>query len=307
MNAAEMGKVAVLYGGWSAEREVSLQSGQAVHAALRRRQVDAHLVDASPATVLGLAGQDFARVFIALHGRGGEDGQVQAALELQALPYTGSGLAASALAMNKAMTKAVWQAAGVPTPPSRLLGADFVAARVVEELGLPLFVKPATEGSSIGMSKVLRAEDLMAAHQEAARFDARVLVERFIDGQEYTAAVLNGRALPLIRVEPRASFYDYHAKYQAEDTAYLCPCGLPPGQERALQALCLQAFDACGASGWGRLDFFLDRQGQPWFLELNTVPGLTSHSLVPKAASAAGIDFDELVWQILQSSTEPRS
>ncbi len=304
MSARDYGKVAVLCGGWSAEREVSLVSGRAAFEALRRQGVEAELIDATPARVLGLAGEGFQRVFIALHGRGGEDGQVQAALELQGLPYTGSRMAASALTMDKAVTKALWRSLDIPTPPSLLLRGGFDPAAVVEALGLPIFVKPANEGSSIGMSKVSRAEDLVAAHAAAAGYDRAVLAERFIDGQEYTASILQGQALPLIRVQPAAEFYDYHAKYQAEDTAYHCPCGLPAGREAELQALCLRAFETSGASGWGRVDFFVDRDGAPWCLEVNTVPGLTSHSLVPMAARAAGIDFEQLMLRILDTSLE---
>ncbi len=307
MKPQDLGKVAVLHGGWSAEREVSLESGQHAHAALLRRGVDALLIDATPERVLSLRSEAVDRVFIALHGRGGEDGQVQAALELQGLPYTGSGLAASALSMDKAMTKSVWRSHGVPTPASMVLPADFDPAAVVAELGLPIFVKPMSEGSSIGMSKVCDVAGLRPAYALAAQFDRRILAERFIAGQEYTAAILNGRALPLIRVQPKAEFYDYHAKYQAQDTAYHCPSGLSAEREAQLQQLALRAFSVCGARGWGRVDFFLDEAQQPWCLEINTVPGLTGHSLVPMAAAAAGIDFDELVWQILLGSVEAQS
>jgi D-alanine-D-alanine ligase len=307
MNAAALGKVAVLHGGWSAEREVSLESGRHAQAALQRRGVDSTLIDASPNVVLNLKRDGYARVFIALHGRGGEDGQVQAALELQGLAYTGSRVAASALAMNKRMTKQVWASTNIPSPASLTLAADFDAKAVVTALGLPIFVKPASEGSSIGMSKVTRVDQLAAAYAAAAPFDPCVLAERFVDGAEYTAAILNGRALPLIRVQPQAEFYDYHAKYVAEDTGYHCPCGLPAEEEQALQALCLKAFFAVGAQGWGRVDFFIDKAGAPWCLEVNTVPGLTSHSLVPMAARAAGLDFDELIWQILLSSVEAKA
>ena len=304
MSPESVGKVAVLYGGWSAEREVSLQSGRQAHAALLRLGVDADLIDATPAKVLSLAADGYQRVFIALHGRGGEDGQVQAALELQGLPFTGSGMAASALAMSKSMTKKIWQAEGLPTPPSVLLSAGFDAKAVVAELGLPIFVKPASEGSSIGMTKVMHANELQGAYEAAAAFDTQVLAESFVQGQEYTASILNDQSLPLIRVAPKAEFYDYHAKYIAEDTGYHCPCGLPPEQEAEFAALTLRAFKAIGVSGWGRVDFFVDQQSQPWLLEVNTVPGLTSHSLVPMAARAAQIDFDQLVWKILLSSCE---
>lgn len=300
----DMGRVAVLHGGWSAEREVSLQSGAQAFAALERLGVDAALIDATPEAVLGLKAAGFDRVFIALHGRGGEDGTIQAALELQGLPYTGCGVGASALAMSKAQTKRIWRSENLPTPRSVILQAGFDPETVVAELGLPIFVKPASEGSSIGMTKVNRADDLPAAYSAAVQFDAQVLAEQFIDGQEYTAAILNGRALPLIRVQPKAEFYDYHAKYQAEDTGYHCPCGLPPEQEQRFAALALQAFDAVGGRGWGRVDLFADAAGQPWLLEVNTVPGLTTHSLVPMAAKAVGIEFDQLIWQILLTSEE---
>ncbi len=303
-SAQDMGRVAVLYGGWSAEREVSLQSGAQAFAALQRLGVDASLIDATPEQVLGLKAAGFDRVFIALHGRGGEDGTVQAALALQGLPYTGCGVAASALAMSKAQTKRIWRAEKLPTPRSVLLRAGFDPTGVVAELGLPIFVKPASEGSSIGMSKVSRVEDLAAAYAAAAQFDEQVLAEQFIDGLEYTATILDGEVLPLIRVQPQAEFYDYHAKYQAEDTGYHCPCGLPAEQEQRCAALALEAFDAVGGRGWGRVDLFVDQQGQPWLLEVNTVPGLTTHSLVPMAARATGIDFDQLIWRILLTSEE---
>ena len=302
--AQDMGRVAVLYGGWSAEREVSLQSGAQACAALKRLGVDAHLIDATPDAVLGLKAAGYERVFIALHGRGGEDGIVQAALELQGLPYTGCGVGASALAMSKAQTKRIWQAEQLPTPRSVLLQPGFDPQAVVQALGLPIFVKPASEGSSIGMTKVTHAQELATAYAAAARFDSQVLAEQFIHGQEYTASVLNRQVLPLIRVQPQAVFYDYHAKYQAEDTAYHCPCGLPQEQEQAIAELVLRAFDAVGARGWGRVDLFVDQEAKPWLLEINTVPGLTTHSLVPMAAKALGIDFDQLIWQILLTSEE---
>lgn len=300
----DMGRVAVLYGGWSAEREVSLQSGAQAYAALKRLGVDAHLVDATPEVVLGLKAAGFERVFIALHGRGGEDGTVQAALELQGLPYTGCGVGASALAMSKAQTKRIWQAEQLPTPRSVLLQPGFDPQAVVQALGLPIFVKPASEGSSIGMTKVMHADELAAAYAAAVRFDSQVLAEQFIHGQEYTASILNRQVLPLIRVQPQAAFYDYHAKYQAEDTAYHCPCGLPQEQEQAIAELVLHAFDAVGARGWGRVDLFVDQDARPWLLEINTVPGLTTHSLVPMAAKAQGIEFEQLIWQILLTSEE---
>ena len=304
MRAADLGRVAVLHGGWSAEREVSLESGRNAHEALLRRGVDATLIDATPARVLGLAAAGFERVFIALHGRGGEDGQVQAALELQDLPYTGSRQAACALAMHKPWTKQVFEASGLPTPRWRQLGEGFDPQAVAAELGLPIFVKPGAEGSSIGMTRVSSAEELPAAYARAREYDSRVLAERFIQGGEYTATVLNGEPLPLIRIAPAQGYYDYHAKYQAEDTAYHCPCGLSEDQEQRLRELALSAYQVIGVRGWGRVDFMLDADGAPWLLEVNTVPGLTTHSLVPMAARAAGIDFDELIWRILLTSTE---
>lgn len=307
MNAqvADFGKVAVLMGGWSAEREVSLQSGKAVLAALQARGVDAHGVDVTRDRLLGLRAAGFNTAWIALHGHGGEDGVAQAVLEVQGIAYTGSGVAASALAMDKARCKAVWAASGIPTPPLRLLLASTNFISVANDLGLPLFVKPAAEGSSLGMSRVDDAQMLAPAWRKASEFSSQVLAERFIDGPEYTAAVLGGEVLPLLRIETDHDFYDYHAKYEANDTRYHCPCGLQADTEQRLAKLCKQAFDAVGACGWGRVDFMLDKAGDPWFLEINTVPGMTSHSLVPMCAAAVGIDFEELVWRILLTSQKP--
>jgi len=300
---ADFGRVAVLMGGWSAERAVSLDSGAAVGAALKRRGVDTTLIDVDRQRVLGLAEEGFDRVWLSLHGRGGEDGVVQGALELQGLPYTGSGVLASALSMDKVRTKALWAAQGIPTPAHRLLDAHTDSKAVVDALGLPLIVKPVHEGSTIGISKVERIEDLDAARAEAAQYDREVMAEQFVDGPEYTASILDGRALPLIHIEPSSGFYDYEAKYVANDTLYHCPCDLEQGREADLQRLALRAFEITGATGWGRVDFMLDDAGQPWFLELNAIPGMTSHSLVPMAARAAGMDFDELVWRILAATT----
>ena len=300
---ADFGRVAVLMGGWSAERAVSLDSGAAVGAALKRRGVDTTLIDVDRQRVLGLAEEGFDRVWLALHGRGGEDGVVQGALELQGLPYTGSGVLASALSMDKVRTKALWATQGIPTPAHRLLDARTDSQAVVDTLGLPLIVKPVHEGSTIGTSKVERIEDLDAARAEAAKYDREVMAEQFVDGPEYTASILDGRALPLIHIEPSSGFYDFEAKYVANDTLYHCPCDLDQGQQAELQRLSLRAFEITGATGWGRVDFMLDSAGQPWFLELNAIPGMTSHSLVPMAARAAGMDFDELVWRILAATT----
>lgn len=302
-NQARFGKVAVLFGGTSAEREVSLKSGRAVLEALQRQGVDAHGVDVVDNTVLEtLRSGGFARVFIVLHGRGGEDGVIQGALETLGLPYTGSGVLGSALGMDKVRTKQIWQAAGLPTPKFLVLESENDLGRVATDLGFPVMIKPAHEGSSIGMSKVERAEDLPAAWQAAMKYDRAVLAERWITGREYTASMLGEQALPLIRLETSHAFYDYQAKYFADDTRYHCPCGLPEAEELQLRALAQRAFRAVGASGWGRVDFMCDHSGQPYLIEVNTVPGMTDHSLVPMAARAAGIDFDTLVLRILEDS-----
>ncbi len=297
------GKVAVLLGGDSAEREVSLKSGAAVVAALRAAGVDAHAVDTAQGSLHErLAAGGFARVFIALHGRGGEDGVVQGMLEMLGMPYTGSGVLGSALGMDKLRTKQIWQSTGIPTPEFTLLqDADEVAAQR-DSLRYPVIVKPAHEGSSIGISKVEQASGLLPAWQQAARYDSNVLVEQWITGMEYTAGILGETALPLIRLETPHAFYDYAAKYQADTTRYIIPCGLEAAQERQFQQLSLAAFRAVGARGWGRVDFMLDAAGRPWFIEVNTVPGLTDHSLVPMAARASGVEFGELVLKILDSS-----
>ena len=288
---AGLGRVAVLAGGRSAERPVSLKSGHAVHDALRSLGVLAELVDPSEHKVEVLRGFDVC--FIALHGRGGEDGVIQGVLEHLGVPYTGSGVMASAIGMDKVKTKMIWRAAGLPTP-------DFyVAGQAMTELSFPLMVKPAHEGSSIGMRKVDNAEQLAAAIAEAEKFDTEVLVEQWIQGAEFTVAILNGEALPAIRLETPNRFYDYEAKYEANTTRYLCPCGLDAEQEKALQALALEAFNQVGCRGWGRVDVMQDGQGKFYLLEVNTVPGMTDHSLVPMAAKAAGRDFPQLVAEIL--------
>ncbi|HPE72897.1 MAG TPA: D-alanine--D-alanine ligase [Candidatus Competibacter sp.] len=298
----EFGKVAVLMGGWSAERAVSLRSGQAVLTALLARGVDAHGIDADRQILRVLSGGGFDRVFIVLHGRGGEDGVIQGALEILGLPYTGSGVLASALGMDKLRTKQVWRGAGLPTPPWRLAESAAELVDAARELGLPLAVKPAREGSSIGISRVESPEQFQAAWEQAAACDSPVLVEPWIQGQEYTGALLGGAALPLIRLETPRTFYDYEAKYHANDTRYLCPCGLLESREAELQALVRQAFAAVDGAGWGRVDLMVDAEGQPWLLEVNTVPGMTDHSLVPMAARVAGFDFEDLVWRILETS-----
>ena len=303
VDASRFGKVALLLGGQSAEREISLKSGQAVLGALRRRGVAVTPIDPDPQVLANLARGGFDRVFIMLHGRGGEDGQIQGALETLGLPYTGSGVLGSALGMDKYRCKLAWQGAGLPTAEFALLRAEADLAPAAA-LGFPLMIKPAHEGSSIGMARVDDPDQLAAAWREAARFDRLVLAERWISGPEYTCAILGDEALPLIRLETPRTFYDYQAKYFAEDTRYLCPCGLSAEEEARLQALSLAAFATLGARGWGRVDLMLDGAGQPCLLEINTVPGMTDHSLVPMAARARGIDFDELVWRILETSLE---
>jgi len=296
--SSRFGKVAVLLGGKSAEREVSLNSGGAVLAALLRQGVDAHAFDPVQRPLHELEGYD--RAFIALHGRYGEDGTIQGALELMGIPYTGSGVMASAVGMDKWRTKLLWRAAGIPTLDFELLDETRDFAAVEAQLGLPLFVKPANEGSSIGISKVKQTGGLRAAYEEAAQYDPLVLAERFAGGGEYTVAVLGERALPVIRIVPANEFYDYEAKYLRDDTRYLCPCGLPEQQEVAIRAQALQAFRIVGGEGWGRVDFLMDETGKHYFLEVNTSPGMTDHSLVPMAAKAAGITFAQLVLDILE-------
>jgi D-alanine-D-alanine ligase len=294
------GKVAVLLGGNTAEREVSLKSGSMVLAALREAGVDAHPFDPAERGLQALIDERFARAFIALHGRFGEDGTVQGALEFLGLPYTGSGVLGSALAMDKLRAKLLWQAMGIPTPPHELLSAESDFRAVAQRLGLPIMVKPASEGSSVGMSKVRAADDLEEAYALAVNYDRTVLAEKFIGGAELTAGILGEQALPLIRLETTRDFYDYDAKYLRDDTRYLLPCGLPAVRERELQQLCLRAFDALGCSGWGRVDLMLDPVGKPWLLEVNTAPGMTDHSLVPMAARHVGMSFSQLCVRILE-------
>ena len=295
---SRFGKVAVLLGGRSGEREVSLKSGAAVLAAMQHSGVDAHGFDPAEQPLQALA--QFDRVFIALHGRYGEDGTVQGALELMGIPYTGSGVMASALGMDKWRTKLLWRAVGVATPDFELVQADSDFAAIEARLGLPLFVKPANEGSSIGISKVKTSGGLRPAYALAAEADPLVIAERYMGGGEYTVGILGDTALPAIRIVPANEFYDYEAKYLRDDTQYLCPCGLPAEQEAQIRAEALQAFRAVGGRGWGRVDFLMDEAGRHYFLEVNTSPGMTDHSLVPMAAKAAGIGFDELVLKILE-------
>ena len=301
-NEARLGRVAVLMGGWSAEREISFKSGQAVLSALRAQGIEADGIDVNRQVIETLAGSHYDRVFVALHGRGGEDGVIQGVLELLQLPYTGSGVLASALCMNKLMTKQLWRGAELSTPDYCLLMANLDSEGVVRQLGLPLIVKPALEGSSIGLSKVEHADQLENAWQEAARFEGPVLAEQWIEGTEYTVAILENEALPVIRLETPRAFYDFEAKYHAADTHYHCPSGLPEPLEQHVCALALNAFKVTGATGWGRVDLMIDQAAKPWLIEINTAPGMTDHSLVPMAAAAAGIDFESLVRRILEGS-----
>lgn len=298
----DFGRVAVLLGGDSSEREISLLSGNAVLAALARRGVEAAAFDPCEQSLLELPEKRFDRVWIALHGPGGEDGTVQGALEYLGIPYTGSGVAGSATAMDKLRAKRLAQAIGVTSPDAMELRGPEDFELALERLRLPLIVKPSSQGSSVGMTKVETAEALPAAYETAAAVDCTVFAERWITGREYTVALLGGEALPSIRIETPAGFYDYQAKYFRDDTRYLCPSGLSQPAEQHLASLALAALAAVGAEGWGRADFMMDAAGRPLLLEVNTVPGMTSHSLVPMAARAAGIDFDELVWRVLETS-----
>jgi D-alanine-D-alanine ligase len=298
----DFGKVAVLYGGTSTEREVSLVSGAAVLAALQRRGIDAHGVDPRATPLAQLPTQGFDRVWIALHGPGGEDGTVQGALEVLGLPYTGSGVLGSSLGMDKLRTKRMAAAMGVMTADSVVLRTVADCAAALERLGLPMIVKPATQGSSVGMTKVTSPGELEPAFRAAAAVDDVVFAEKWITGAEYTVAVLHRRVLPAIRIEAANAFYDYEAKYKRSDTKYHCPAGLSAQAEAHMASLALATFDAVGAEGWGRADFMADHTGRPLLLEINTVPGMTDHSLVPMAARAAGLDFEELCWQVLETS-----
>jgi D-alanine-D-alanine ligase len=300
-DAADFGAVAVLYGGGSSEREISLLTGNAVLAALKRRGVNAQGFDPAQRALADLESLKIERVWIALHGPGGEDGTVQGALEFLGVPYTGSGVLGSAIAMDKLRSKRLAQAAGVPTPEFVVLHAASDLDLALKRLGLPLIVKPASQGSSVGMARVDRAEDLPQAWKDARRIESAVFAERWISGGEYTVAILHGAALPSIRIETPRSFYDYEAKYFRDDTRYFCPSGLAAPAEQQLAKLALASYEACAVDGWGRVDFMMDA-GKPLLLEINTIPGMTDHSLVPMAARAAGIDFDELVWRVLETS-----
>jgi len=297
------GKVAVLMGGKSAEREISLMSGNGVLKALRAKGIDAHAFDPAQRDLFELKREGFARCFIALHGRGGEDGTVQGALEVLGIPYTGSGVMGSAIGMDKWRTKMVWIASGLPTPRFRILGERENWQSVARELKLPLIVKPANEGSTLGLTRVLSTKQLPAAYELAAKkYRDIALAEQFIDGPEYTASVLGDEALPLIHIEAPKGNYDYQNKYFSDETKYHCPSGLPAKKEEELKALSLRAFRVVGCRGWGRVDLMLDRKKKPWLLEVNTSPGMTGHSLVPMAAKAAGISYEELCVRILETA-----
>jgi len=301
----KFGRVAVLMGGWSAERPISLQSGQAVLDALLSQGVDAFAIDVNKETILQiLLKEKIDRVFIALHGKGGEDGVMQSILEVCGLPYTGSGVAASALAMDKLRTKQVLESAGLPTPAFIVMNEDTDYESVIATLGLPLIVKPTLEGSSLGMAKVESAEELKSAYEGAKNFAGDVLIEQWIMGAEYTVAILEQQVLPVIQLKTPHTFYDYSAKYQSNDTQYLCPCGLSSEDEGQLQRLALSAFNTIGASDWGRVDIMCDETNKSWIIEINTIPGMTSHSLVPMAAKEFGLDFNALVLSILEQTLE---
>jgi D-alanine-D-alanine ligase len=296
----DFGKVAVLMGGKSAEREISLMSGKNVLEALQAAGVDAHAFDPAQREVFELKREGFQRVFIALHGRYGEDGTVQGALELMGIPYTGSGVMASALAMDKVRTKMVWVACGLPTPRWEVLRGEADWAGVAARLGLPLIVKPAREGSTLGLTKVTRAEELSAAFDTARGFDPLVLAEEFVAGAELTAGFVGEQALPLIRIEAPEGRYDYQSKYFSDETRYFCPCGLSPEEERAIQDVVMRSAEALDCRGWGRADLIRRADGSIALLEMNTSPGMTGHSLVPMAAKVAGMDIERLVLRILE-------
>ncbi|TVV42493.1 D-alanine--D-alanine ligase [Thalassolituus sp. C2-1] len=304
MNVAALGKIAVLMGGTSAERAVSLKSGQAVYAALQQSGADVIAIDVQAHAIEQLTNVDFDVAFIALHGRGGEDGTIQGVLEWLNKPYTGSGVMASALAMDKWRTKLIWQAAGLPTPKAFLLNENSDWSQLITELNADAIVKPAREGSSIGMRKVHTAEELQNSFDFAREYDGLVLAESWVKGAEFTVAIVDGKALPAIQLKTSHAFYDYDAKYQANDTQYLLPCGLSAEKEQELQQLALKAFDVIGGQGWGRIDVMQDQNEQFWLLEANTSPGMTDHSLVPMAAAAVGMSFSELVVHLLTEARE---
>lgn len=302
--AEQIGKVGVLYGGLSAEREVSLWSGQAIYDALTAAGIEAELIDVQSDFLAVVQRRSFDFAFIALHGRGGEDGTIQAILDWAEIPYTGSGVRASAIAMDKVRTKQLWQANGLPVLPQTILTDGFDVDAVIAEVGLPMAVKPALEGSSVGITKVKHRDELLAAYESASQHQSVIMAERWIDGDELTGPVLGDKVMPLIRIKMQEGFYDYKAKYITGATAYECPCGLPEAQEKAIQDLMLQAAKVIGTKAWARVDVMLDGEGQPWLLEINTIPGMTKTSLVPKSTRQAGMDFETTVLTILKLSWE---
>ena len=302
LQITEMGRVAVLMGGATAEREISLKSGEAVFEALKKLDVDVVAIDVKENPIMALAEEKIDRVFNIIHGRGGEDGVLQSVLEIMKIPYTGSGVMASALTMDKLRTKLCWQGYGLKTPTWCVLKDDEDVDRCAKELGFPVIVKPALEGSSIGMSKANNSDELKKSRLAAAEYQCDVYAESWVEGEEYTVAVLNGEALPVIRLETPNVFYDFEAKYRSNNTQYHCPCGLTAERENELKKLAVKACEVVGVIGWGRVDLFIDSEGNAQLIEVNTVPGMTDHSLVPMAAKAKGIEFDELVWRILETS-----
>lgn len=300
--AQKFGKVAVLMGGWAAEREVSLKSGKAVLDGLLEKGIDAHGLDVGRDVLDVLRDNNFDRVFNILHGTSGEDGEIQGALEILQIPYTGCGVMASAISMDKLMTKRIWSGSGLPTPAFEILTKDSDFTQVVEKLGLPVIVKPAQEGSSIGMSKVSEAAQLKVAYEKAAEFDDVVFAEQWVTGNEFTIAILGDEVLPPIRLVADADFYDFNAKYTSDNTQYYCPCGLDDEAENALKTLSITAFQILGGTGWGRVDVMQDNAGTFWLIEVNTSPGMTDHSLVPMAAKQQGMSFADLTERILETA-----
>jgi len=301
-SATEFGKVAVLMGGNSAEREISLKSGEAVLAALLRQNIDAHKVDVGVNINADMVTGEFDRAFVILHGRGGEDGQIQGVLDSLSIPYSGSSMEGSVLSMNKALSKVIWQQQNLPTAKFERVTQETDLDALTDKLGLPLFIKPVNEGSSIGMTKVNATSELATAINLALEYDSEVIAESWIDGDEYTVGIVAGEALPVIQLVTPNEFYDFDAKYQAVTTQYLCPTNLNASEEAECQSIAKKAFDGVRMSGWGRIDFMRDKAGQFYLLEANSVPGMTDHSLVPMAAKASGMNFDQLVWKILETS-----
>jgi len=300
--ASDFGKVAVLMGGESAEREISLESGKAVHSALLTIGVDSHIIDYQKDSFSRLINNNFDRVFLALHGRGGEDGTIQKELDSIGLPYTGSDASGSALAMNKIKSKSIWLNAGLSTPNSVEIHQNSDWKNVVEKIGLPIMVKPVREGSSFGATKVVQKENLFSAWSNASQFDDQVMAESWVEGDEYTVPILDEVVLPMIKLETKREFYDYEAKYNDSDTKYICPCGLDKALELTIGKVSKKACKLLGVSGWGRVDLMIDSNNQEWLIEVNTIPGMTSHSLVPMSAKKAGISFEHLVIKILATS-----